>query len=102
MGQPLEGEDAPIVDERAMRVEVHMHAFVALVGFDRLGDGSDSHLRAEPIFATERAIDEGLQSDLVGAPTFIGDIGDMLAGAIECLHRLQQRPMLLGRGLKLQ
>ena len=76
--QALETQDAPVVNDRAGRLEKALLGFIALVGFDHLGDRPDGQLRRKAELLAHLGINEFLQSKLGRATLPKRDFSDEL------------------------
>jgi len=92
--QALETQDAPVVNHRAGRLEKALLGFIALVGFDHLGDRPDGQLRRKAELLAHLGINEFLQSKLGRATLPKRDFGDEGAGFVKHAHGVFQRRAL--------
>jgi hypothetical protein len=85
-----------------MQVEPAMDSLISLVGFDSFGDSTDGHLRGQAEASAKLGINNRLNPDFVGYSLLVGNIGNKLTTAIERLHRLKKRLVLLTCRFKFQ
>lgn len=90
----LPGEDALVIDHRAVWPEVRLDCLVQFIGFDSLGDGANRHLsgQAEPL--TCHIVNNRMELDLVGGFQLECHASDVIAGEIELLHCSEQGGVL--------
>ena len=102
VGQSLKAHNSLVVDHCTMQVEPAMDSLISLVGFDSFGDSTDGHLRGQAEASAKLGINNRLNPDFVGDSLFVGNIGYILASAIERLHSPKKRLVLLTCRLKFQ
>lgn len=102
VSQSLKAHNSLVVDHCTMQVEPAMDSLISLVGFDSFGDSTDGHLRGQAKASAKLGINNRLNPDFVGDSLFVGNIGYILASAIERLHSPKKRLVLLTCRLKFQ
>lgn len=95
--QTMKSEDAFIVDDCAIRTKGNLLRFIALVGFDRLGNGPNGQLGRHAKAVAHLVVERFLQDKLGRTPLLIGVGRYPRTGRVKGVHRVQQSRVLLRR-----
>src|SRR5947209_237118 len=98
----LQGHDAGIIDDSALRPKMMLNALIALIGFAGFTDTTDSQLSWELIGCAQLTIHQLLQLKLVSRVSSRGYLSHIVRGLVKGVHCLKQSLMLFSCGCKLQ
>ncbi len=93
----LPRHDALVIDYRAKVINGWLDGLISLVGFTSLRDCPDGHLCRDAKLLTNITINDLLQFDFVGCTKLKGFLSHVIAGGIELMHSLKERPAIFNR-----
>jgi len=92
---PLPREDALVVDHSAMGLEDVDPGLIPAVALNDFTHYSDCHLCRKAVVVTKVAVGKTVEFHLAGGISLKSKVGNVVAGLIETLHRLEQGLVLL-------